>query len=208
MKAYKGFNRDMTCRGFQYEEGKTYETEKADLCNTGFHACENPLDCFYYYAPCNSVFREVELEDVSEQTSDDSKRVAKKITIGAELSVREICKLHFDFVKSKTTYEVSEDGSAAVGDFGSAAAGNFGSAAAGECGNAASRGSVKVGKNGCAVVRGSGVKACVGIGSVLVICEEKADSYDIECCKTITIDGDTYKQNVWYCIKNGKVVEV
>lgn len=51
MKAYKGFNKDMTCRGFQYEEGKTYETDKAELCKEGFHACENPLDCFNYYAP-------------------------------------------------------------------------------------------------------------------------------------------------------------
>ena len=49
MKAYKGFNPDMTCRGFQYEEGKKYETDKAELCNEGFHACERPLDIIQYY---------------------------------------------------------------------------------------------------------------------------------------------------------------
>lgn len=46
MKTYKGFNKNMTCRGFQYEEGKEYKTEKAVACETGFHACEYPLDCF------------------------------------------------------------------------------------------------------------------------------------------------------------------
>ena len=63
MKAYKGFNKDMTCRGFQYEIGKEYETDAADLCRIGFHACENPLDCFSHYAPGNSRYCEVEIED-------------------------------------------------------------------------------------------------------------------------------------------------
>ena len=74
MKAYKGFNRDMTCRGFQFEEGKEYHEDKAVLCESGFHACENPLDTFSYYAPGSSVFHEVELDEVSdERNSDDTK---------------------------------------------------------------------------------------------------------------------------------------
>ena len=59
--SYKGFNKDMTCRGFQYEEGKDYETDRAEACKTGFHACEYPLDCFGYYAPASSEFHVVEL---------------------------------------------------------------------------------------------------------------------------------------------------
>lgn len=71
MKAYKGFNPDMTCRKFQYEKWKEYETETAKLCESGFHACECPLSVFNYYAPCNdkgelNKFHEVELEDVSD----------------------------------------------------------------------------------------------------------------------------------------------
>ena len=57
-KAFKGFNKDLTCRGFQYEEGKEFETERAECCEEGFHACEYPLDCFGYYAPNSSVFHE------------------------------------------------------------------------------------------------------------------------------------------------------
>ena len=61
MKAFKGFNKDLTCRGYQYEEGKEFHTERAECCDTGFHACEYPLDCFGYYDPAHSVYHEVEL---------------------------------------------------------------------------------------------------------------------------------------------------
>ena len=149
MKAYKRFNKDMTCRGLQYEEGKTYETDNAVLCNAGFHACENPLDCSSYYSPSESVIREVELEDVSPDRREDSKVVAKKITIGAQLDVMGLCKAHFEYVTSKCTVKKGGEnqnnvavsagykGSAAAGENGSAAAGNWGSAAAGENGSAA-----------------------------------------------------------------------
>ena len=103
MKAYKGFNRDMTCRGFQYEEGKTYETDKAELCKKGFHACEDAVDCFGYYTPGESEYHEVELEDVSEQRDSDSKVAAKKIRIGAKLSIAKMVEAAINFRFSKTT---------------------------------------------------------------------------------------------------------
>lgn len=59
-KAFNGFNKDLTCRGFQYEEGKEFQTEKAECCETGFHACEYPLDCLRYYSPNTSVYHEVD----------------------------------------------------------------------------------------------------------------------------------------------------
>ena len=99
MKAYKGFNKDMTCRGFQFKEGETYEEKEAELCKSGFHACEKPLDVFAYYAPGNSIYHEVELNDVSEKRSDDSKVCAKKIKIGAELSINSLVKAHVEYVK-------------------------------------------------------------------------------------------------------------
>ena len=92
MKAYKGFDRNMRCRGFQFEEGKTYEEDKAELCKAGFHACENPLDVWNYYPPADGCkYHEVELEDVSgERNSGDSKVCGKRIRIGAKLGIKGI----------------------------------------------------------------------------------------------------------------------
>ena len=90
IKAYKGFDMNMQCRGFQFEEGKSYDEPEAILCKKGFHACENPIDVFRHYAPGKSVFREVELEDVSEMREKDSKVCGKKIKIGAEISLRDM----------------------------------------------------------------------------------------------------------------------
>ena len=98
MKLYKGFDKDLKCRGFQYEIGKEYKEEKADLCHKGFHACENPLDTFGYYKPGDgSRYCEVELDEVSDQKDgSDTKRCGKVIKIGAELDVAGICKAHFE----------------------------------------------------------------------------------------------------------------
>ena len=92
MKAYKGFDKNLRCdptgkKPFQYEIGKTYEEPEADFCNSGFHACENPLDVFSYYPPSDSRYCEVELDDVSDKKSDDSKVCGKKIKIGAEIGL-------------------------------------------------------------------------------------------------------------------------
>ena len=100
MKMYKGFDKDMKCRGFQFETGKTYETDTAKLCESGFHACEVPLDVFRYYAPVNSRYCEVELDDLSEELSDDSKRVGKRITVGAEIGIPGLIKAHVEWVRT------------------------------------------------------------------------------------------------------------
>ena len=101
MKAYKGFNADMTCRGFQYKEGETYHEDIADLCHKGFHACEYPLDVLAYYSPNSSVFHEVELDDVSEQREEDSKVCAKFIKIGAKVDIATLVKATVDYTVSK-----------------------------------------------------------------------------------------------------------
>ena len=111
MKAYKGFNKDMTCRGFQYEEGKTYEHEgEVKLCESGFHACEDPLDIFEYYDPANSEFHEVELDGVSDERRADTKVAAKKITIGARLGIDKIINACVEFRLSKIEKELKNSG--------------------------------------------------------------------------------------------------
>ena len=102
MKAYKGFNADMTCRDFQYKEGETFETPKAEVCESGFHACENPLDCFAYYHPSEgSVFHEVELGGDIHRGDDDTRCAATKIKIGARLTLAGMIKAGLDFVFAK-----------------------------------------------------------------------------------------------------------
>ncbi|MGP1544153.1 MAG: DUF7666 domain-containing protein [Candidatus Fimenecus sp.] len=132
MKAYKGFNKDMTCRDFQYEEGKEYTSEKAKLCENGFHACEDPIDCLRYYDPANSEFHEVEIEDNGERQSDDSKIVGTKIKIGAKIDVPLIAKAHFEYVKEKcVSSDTSGYRSALTGGNGSALTGGDSSALTG-----------------------------------------------------------------------------
>ena len=201
-KAFKGFNKDLSCRGFQYEAGKTYEEESADLCNRGFHACEKPVDCFNHYAPGESVFREVELEDVSDQRSnDDTKIVGKKITIGAEIGIPEICKLTFEYVKQHCTNEHNaEPGKPAIaGDHEAATAGNYGAAT--------SRGSSASGKDGLSVARGNNVKVKGGLGAVLVIVEENFLYNGIKDWKAVVVDGETIKADTWYKLVNGELKE-
>lgn len=203
MKAYKGFNKDMTCRGFQYEEGKSYETDTAKLCDSGFHACENPLDCFGYYSPGQSVYHEVDIEDNGERNDDDTKVVGKKIIIGAELSVPMLCKLHFEYVTSRCKPAKSR----VAGDNESASAGNSGSASAGYGGSAVSRGISSAGINGVAVARGNGVKVKGGLGAVLVLCEEEERSCDIKNYKVEVVDGEKIKEDTFYKLENGEFVE-
>ena len=101
MKTYKGFNKDMTCRGYQYEEGKEYETnEPVICCNSGFHACEYPLDCFGYYVPSESVYHEVEQSGEISKDTSDTKVASSKIKIGAAISIAGLVKASFEYIKA------------------------------------------------------------------------------------------------------------
>ena len=93
--AYKGFNKDMKCRGMQYEEGKTYKAEgEIKLCVNGFHACENPLDVLHYYPIAKgSKYHIVECDgDISNEEAGDSKFACREITVGAEITIGQLIK--------------------------------------------------------------------------------------------------------------------
>ena len=90
--AYKGFNRDLTCRGFQYAEGETYRTGRAELCVTGFHACPMPLDTLRYYPPGTSVYHAVEVD--ADAHRGDDKVVSKRIKIGGRMSLAGLIEAH------------------------------------------------------------------------------------------------------------------
>ena len=103
IKAYKGFDKDLKCRGFQYEIGKRYTEEKAELCESGFHACEYPLDVFGYYDPTHR-FCEVEIDEVSEKKKDDDKICGRKIKIGAEIGLRGMIEASVKFIFEKVDW--------------------------------------------------------------------------------------------------------
>ena len=217
MKMYKGFDKDMKCRDFQYEIGKTYEEPTAELCEKGFHACEYPLDVFKYYAPGKmSRYCEVNLDDVSDQMSNDSKRCGKKISVKAEIGIAGLVRAQIQYVNEHTTMKhtdpkhatAGESGAATAGESGAATAGDFGAATAGKYGAATSRGYVSVGENGCGLVRGENVKIKGGMGAILVIAVENDADYGIKEWKAFVVDGENIKPDTWYKLKNGDLVEV
>ena len=244
MKAYKGFDKDLKCRGFQYESGKEYEEEKAKLCERGAHACENPLDTFRYYRPGESRYCEVELEDNGDRSGIDTKVCGKRIRIGAEIGVKGVIqagvRFVFDKCESATENHASGDlgnaaasgwrgnaaasgrsgNAAASGDSGNAAAsGRSGNAAAsGWSGNAAASGergtAVATGEQGSssangeqclAVAWGKDSRAKGKLGTWLVVTEY--DSGMILNAKLVQVDGLTVKEETWYTLKNGEMVE-
>ena len=244
MKAYKGFDKDLKCRGFQYESGKEYEEEKAKLCERGAHACENPLDTFRYYRPGESRYCEVELEDNGDRSGIDTKVCGKRIRIGAEIGVKGVIqagvRFVFDKCESATENHASGDlgnaaasgwrgnaaasgrsgNAAASGDSGNAAAsGRSGNAAAsGWRGNAAASGergtAVATGEQGSssangeqclAVAWGKDSRAKGKLGTWLVVTEY--DSGMILNAKLVQVDGLTVKDETWYTLKNGEMVE-
>ena len=212
MKAYKGFDKNMQCRGFQFEEGKTYEEKKAKLCESGFHACLNPLDCMGYYFLNDSVYHEVELDGVSdERHAEDTKVSAKKITIGARLDIAGMVKAAVDFVfasvkKDAKTVKNDENYAqmASSSDYAQMAS-------SGDYAQMASSGySAKMKLNG-----ENSVGAAIGINSVIkgkVGCWITLAEYDedckVVCVKSAKIDGEKIKADTWYTLRGGEFVEV
>ena len=217
IKSYKGFNKDMTCRGFQYEEGKEYEEETADACHSGFHACEYPLDCLNYYSPNESVYHEVEQSGEFDRGEDDSKVASTKIKIGARLDISGLVKAAIDFTMSRVKKEAGSDEYYGA----SSATGNYGaSSATGNCGASSATGykgaSSAEDKDAVAVAWGYKSKAKGVNGSHLVFAdwegdeEEywKPDTWTLKGAKMVQVDGEKIKENTWYTMNNGEIVEV
>ena len=202
IKAYKAFDKDLSCRGFKYEVGKEYE-ETGDIkaCKKGFHACPYPLDVFGYYAPARSRFCEVEQSGQIDDSESD-KVCSSKIRIGAELDIRGLVKAAISFVKERCTNECNaEPGKPAT-------AGYRGAATAGDYGAATARGKASTGSNGLSMARGNNVQVKGGIGAILVIAEEREDTCDIVDWKAVLVDGEVVKADTWYRLENGELVEV
>ena len=276
IKVFKGTDKDMKCRGMQYEIGKTVKDDGAVRCgNKGFHSCEEPIDVLKYYSVSDgSRFFEAEAGGVVDRSgADDSKLASSELTLKAEIGLPGLIKAQIEYVKKNCTNEhnakpgepatagsygaatagdygaatagyrgaatAGDSGAATAGSYGAATAGDYGAATAGDSGAATagsygaatagyrgaatagsygaatagdygaatSRGSVTVGENGVGTVRGNGVKIRGGLGALLVCAIENENNYEIADWKAVVVDGERIKENVFYMLKNGELVE-
>ena len=190
--AYKGFDKDLKCRNYQYEIGKDYEAKgEIKACKNGFHACEAPLDCFRYYAPGHSRYCQVEQSGELSRDGRDTKVASRRIKIGAEIGIPGLVRAQIEYVKKHITTEHTDPKQATAGSYGAAT----------------SRGTSEVDKDGIACARGNNVKVKGGIGAILVLAEEKENNYDIAAWKAVVVDGETVKADTWYMLRDGEFVE-
>ena len=220
MKAYKGFNKDFTCRGFQFEEGKEYEEEEAVLCEKGFHACTNPLDVLNYYNDVEGKYCEVELDEVSnDKKENDSKICGKRIKINTEIGFVGLFKMGIEWLKEQTIFskndtkelEKSSGNYAQIGSSGyGAKIGSSGyGAQIGSSGDGAKIGSS--GKNSVVMCAGNNSIAKAKIGSWITLAEwGRDDNGDWIPINVVTkrVDGVEIKEDTYYKLVNGVFTEV
>ena len=230
MIVYKGTDKDMKCRGFQFELGKEYVEEEAKLCEKGFHGCEYPLDVFAHYAPADSRFFVADLDGVTdERESCDTKLVGTKIKLRAEIGIAGIVKAAVEYIKERAESGDNQTGnrSAATntGDYSAAtntgdysAATNTGNRSAatntGDQSAATNTGYCSAatvdGKESIAIVTGADSKASGAIGCWLVLTERgnwNGDTCPIKEVRAVKVDGEIIKPGVFYKLENGEVVE-
>ena len=230
MIVYKGTDKDMKCRGSQFELGKEYEETEAVLCEKGFHGCEYPLDVFAYYAPADSRFFVADLDGVTdEEAEDDSKRAGTKIKLRAEIGIAGIVKAAVEYIKEKAENSKNQTGdySTATNTGDCSTATNTGNRSAatntGYCSAATNTGDYSAatntgnrsaatvdGKESIAIVTGVDSKASGALGCWLVLTDRggwNGDTFPIKEVRAVKVDGETIKPGVFYKLENGEVVE-
>ena len=211
MKAYKGFNKDFTCKGFQFEEGKEYEEEEAVLCEKGFHACTNPLDVLNYYNDVEGKYCEVELDEVSnDKKENDSKICGKRIKINAEIGFVGLFKMGIEWLKEQTIFSKNDTKELEKSSGYGAKIGSSGDdAQIGSSGNYAKIGSS--GKNSVVMCAGNNSIAKAKIGSWITLAEwGRDDNGDWIPINVVTkrVDGVEIKEDTYYKLVNGVFTEV
>ena len=202
--AYKGFDKNWKCRGYQYEIGKTYEHKgKVEVCESGFHSCENPLDVLAYYdISSGSKFALVKASgEISRNDNSDTKIASSKITIEVELNIHELLKSGFEWVMNKIFAkhkQVLNDRSTAAtsGDWSTAATSGDWSTA------------IASGKNSVAIAFGGRAKSKAVDGSAIVCCyfDNSGELIHIRASK---VGKNGIKPDTWYTLnEDGEFVEV
>ena len=199
IKSFKGFDKDLKCRGFQFEIGKVYEEKQAKACECGFHACEHPLAVFGYYHPCNSRYCVV--EQSGKIVKKEDKTVSTHIKIDAEIGVSGLVQAAVRYVKERCTNEHNAEPykPATAGSRGAATAGDCGAATAGECGAATA------GYAGAATAGSRGAATAGDCGAATAGSRGAATAGD---CGAATSRGESSTGNNGVCVARGNNVLV
>ena len=219
IKGYKGFDKDLKCRDFQYEVGKEYSTDKAVACNTGFHYCENPMDVLGFYAPCGNTGnpnRFCEVEGSGDfDTSNDDKLCCTRLKVSAEIGLQGLIKAGVKFILDRVKLNDNKqfntgDCSAATNTGNRSAATNTGYRSAATNTGDCSAANVE-GKESVAIVTGKDSKAKGALGCWLVLTERgewDGNGYPIKEVKAFKVDGDKIKADTWYKLVDGEPIEM
>ena len=211
--AYKGFDKNLKCRDYQYEIGKTFEHDGAvKACESGFHACEYPLDVFSYYPPSSSRFAIVKMHGETSKDSDDTKIASAKITIETEIKLPEMINRAVDWIKNKINW--SDDNTSNTGNQSAAtntgnrsAATNTGYQSAAT--NTGNRSVAEVsGRGSIAITTGHDSKSKADNDGAIV-CVYRDCNGNLMHIKASKVGENGIKANTWYTLDaNGEFIEV
>ena len=220
--AYKGFDKNLKCRDFQYEVGKEYEIYgKIECCRHGFHACENPLEVWDHYEMIGSRFAQVEQSGTIDRDASSTKVCSSHIKINAELKLADIINLGVEWLKditspskTKINNALNDNGCnyAKIGSSGYYAqiVSSGDSAQIGSSGNSAKI--YSTGKDAVIMCAGLNSKAKAKIGSWITLAEWKLDDTKGRhvpiCVKTEYVDGEKIKSDTWYQLIDGEFKEI
>ncbi|MGV3346376.1 hypothetical protein ACGVWS_11795 [Enterobacteriaceae bacterium LUAb1] len=230
LTTYKGFNSDLTCRGFSFEIGKSYEHQgKVKVCSSGFHSCEYPLDCFRYYYPANSRYTKNMVDgEISREDNGDSKIASTMITLKEEVTIHQMVASSIEWILSRTDKSIEQtitgDHSAAsnTGDHSAAsntgdhsAASNTGNQSAASntgyqsaASNTGNQSAAEVsGLQSVAVSLGAGGKARASENGAIVLCYRNNEG-EILHIRASKSGENGIKPDVWYTLnKYGHFIE-
>ena len=220
MKGYKGFDKDLKCRDFQYEVGKDYTAKgKVKACKNGFHFCENPMDVFVYYPPSDSRYCTVEGSGEEDRDDDDSKVATSKIHISAEIGLKGLIEAGVKFILNKVNWKDNKESntgnySAATntGDYSAATNTGYQSAATNTGYQSAATNTgyqsaaIVSGKGSVAMAIGYKSKAKGSLGCWLVLAEQN-DNFEIIDVQSVKVDGEKIKADTFYTLVNGEFIK-
>ena len=213
--AYKGFDKDLKCRGFQFEVGQTYTHEgDVEACAGGFHACEYPLNVFAYYSPASSRFALVEQSGDLSRHSDDTKVASRTITIKAELDLPGLIRAAIEYTFKQAKPVDPESPASATGYRGAASATGYQGAASatGDQGAASATGdhgaASATGYQGAAIAVGYQGRAMASETGAIVLAHRNDDG-EIVHIRASKVGENGIKAGVWYSLnEDGEFAEV